>query len=127
MSKTSESLEIGTDIIAISRFAKSLERYEDKFIEKMFTKNEQVYCKKYSDYIPHFAARFSAKEAVAKALGCGISKHLSFLDIEVLNNELGKPYIVLSKDASKHFGNPKIKISISHCKEYATAMAIAIF
>lgn len=127
MTKKTALIEIGTDIIAISRFRKSVERHEKNFLDKIFTKQEQEYCKKYSDPMPRLAARFSAKEAVAKALGCGFNKDLGFLDIEIINNELGKPTITLSHKAIKAFNNPSIKISLSHCKEYATATAIATY
>ena len=126
MIKKTNILGIGTDIIAISRFAKSLSKHGDKFLDKIFTKKEQQYCKKYADSTPRFAARFSAKEAVSKALGTGFNELLSFLDIEITNDEKGKPHVILSDKVKNHFGSPSFEISLSHGKESATATVIAL-
>ena len=72
------------------------------------------------------AARFAAKEAVAKALGIGFGKKLSFLDVEIINDKSGKPTIKLSQTAQKNFDNPKILISMSHCKSYVMAISIRL-
>lgn len=117
---------IGTDIIAIKRFGKSIEKYGKKFLDKIFTTAEQEYCDAFSDSTPRYAARFSAKEAVSKALGCGIGEHLGFHDIEILKDPSGKPYIKLTQSALAHFNNVSFHLSLSHCKEYATAVAVAI-
>jgi holo-[acyl-carrier protein] synthase len=117
---------LGTDIIAIARFNKSIEKYGKKFLDKIFTAAEQEYCDAFSDSAPRYAARFSAKEAVSKALGCGIGENLGFHDIEILKDDLGKPYIKLSPSALAHFNDVSFHLSISHCKEYATAVAIAM-
>ena len=126
MPQNESVIGIGTDIIAIDRFAKTYSKYDQKFVDKLFTKDEQEYCKKHADPIPFFAVRFSAKEAVSKALGCGLGEHLSFLDIEISKDKAGKPHVTLSENASIHFNHPKIHLSLSHCKEYATATAIAL-
>lgn len=115
---------IGNDILEISRFQKAIEKYKDKLIDRIFTKKEQNYCNKFKDPIPHYAARFCAKESIVKALGCGINSNISWKDIEILNDNNKKPYVVLSNSSNKLFNNPKIMISISHCNKYATAVAI---
>lgn len=125
MTQISELIGIGTDIIAIARFAKSIDKYGQNFLDKLFTKEEQEYCNKFKDSTERYAARFSAKEAVVKALGCGFGKEIAFLDINITKDELGKPHIKLSTSAKKQFNSPHISISLSHCKEYATATAIA--
>ena len=114
---------IGTDIIEINRIKENIEKHSDHFLDRIFTKKEQEYCAKFSDSTERFAGRFAAKEAIAKALGCGFGKELSFVDIEISNDSLGKPLVQLSEKASKSFNDPKIEISISHCKDYAVAMA----
>src|SRR3990167_5593167 len=68
---------------------------------------EQAYCLQFQDPIPRIAARFSAKEAIAKALGTGFGQELSFLDIEIKNNQTGKPFVELSPRANLFFHNPK--------------------
>jgi holo-[acyl-carrier protein] synthase len=115
---------IGNDIIEIDRIEKAIDRHN--FIDKIFTSNEKKYCLKFSTPAPHFAARFAAKEAVAKALGCGIGSKLSWLDIEIINNDEGKPCVFLSEKANLNFQKPEILITLSHAKSYASAVAIII-
>ncbi|NGX55994.1 MAG: Holo-[acyl-carrier-protein] synthase [Candidatus Anoxychlamydiales bacterium] len=115
---------IGCDILEIKRFEDILSRKGNAFLDKIFTQNEIEYSKKYKDYIPHLAARFAAKEAIAKALGIGFGKNLSFLDIEVINNSEGKPEVFLSDKIKNSFNNPSIHLSISHSKDSAIAFAI---
>lgn len=113
----------GCDIIEISRIRASITRHEKHFLDKVFTPFEQEYCLKFQDSAPHFAARFAAKEAVVKALGIGFRKGISFLDIEVRNDQFGRPQIFLSLKLKEMFNHPQILISISHCREYAVAFA----
>lgn len=115
---------IGTDIIEVGRIHANLDQYGEKFLEKILTLDEILYCKKYKDQAPHVAGRFAAKEAIAKALGKGFGEDLEFHDIEILNDENGKPYVRLSEKSKAIFEDPQIKISISHCKSHAIAMAV---
>ncbi|KAF3362141.1 Holo-[acyl-carrier-protein] synthase [Chlamydiales bacterium STE3] len=117
-------INIGNDIIEISRIKANLEKYGQKFLDRIFLPEEQAYCLKFQDPSARLAGRFAAKEAVAKALGTGFSKELSFLDISIQNGPRGNPLVLLSSAVMEHFGNPNILISISHCKEYATAVAL---
>ncbi len=116
---------IGTDIIEIERIRQSIRRHGLYLLNRLFTPEEQQYCQKHLDASPHFAGRFAAKEAVSKALGCGLGAALSWLDIEILNDENGKPCAYLSKKAQERFGCVSIHLSISHCKQHAQAFAIA--
>lgn len=122
-------LGIGTDIIEIYRVKSSVEK-NYTFIEKMFTENEIQYFRKRSMNIEVIAGNFSAKEAISKALGTGI-RGFSFKDIEILRDELGKPYVTLHNKANEIANNIsngnddyKIHLSISHSKENAIAYAI---
>lgn len=115
---------IGNDIIEISRIRASIDRHHHHFLDKLFTEHEQQYCTKYRDAVPHFAGRFAAKEAIAKALGVGLGEKLSWLDIEIRNTPEGKPFVVLSTKVKDAFQQPQLLIAISHCREYATATAI---
>jgi holo-[acyl-carrier protein] synthase len=116
-------LGIGTDIIEIARIKRSIEKYQQRFLDRLFTSAEQAYCFSHKNPFPCFAARFAAKEAVAKALGTGLST-LSWLDIEICRNKQGKPFVSLSPQADQLFNFPKLQLSISHCRTYATAVAI---
>lgn len=115
---------LGTDILEISRMRSSIERHGLHFLNRLFSQKEQDYCYKYQDPTPHFAGRFAAKEAVAKAFGTGFGAQLSWHDIEIINDQLGKPVVILSATIQKKYNNPKIHISISHCTTYAMATAI---
>lgn len=120
------ALGIGCDIIEIGRIKGSIQRHGQHFLDKIFTSGEQSYCQKYRDPAPHYAARFAVKEAVVKAFGTGISHEISWLDIEVCNDDNGKPRVILSPKVQNTFNLPELQISMSHCKEYAMAMALWI-
>lgn len=117
---------LGTDIIEIDRVRKSIERHGQHFLNRLFTQREQDYCYKYKDPVPHFAGRFAAKEAIVKALGTGFGSHVSWHDVEVLNDEHGKPLVKISPQVFEGLGvkASEVLVSISHCESYATAMAI---
>lgn len=117
---------IGTDIIEISRIARSIEQYRKHFLDRIFTPKEQAYCKRYRQPAPHFAARFAAKEAVVKALGTGFRGGIAWCDIEICNDSQGKPFVVLSAKLQAKFGNPTLLLSMSHCRSYATATALLL-
>ncbi len=117
-------LGIGNDIIEIERLAKSIERHGLHFLNRLFTQKEQDYCYKYSDHAPHFAGRFAAKEAIVKALGTGFGAQVQWHEIEILNDELGKPIVRFSDSLNQRFNHPQILLSISHCNAYATAVAV---
>ena len=99
---------IGTDIINIKRMEKSIKKNGDNFINKVFSKNEILYCKKKKNPFPFYAKRFAAKEALSKALGTGIRKGINFKNIEITNDIYGKPSIKL-KGSTANFLKNKIK------------------
>lgn len=113
---------IGSDIIEIERLQNAIERHKERFLDRIFTKREQSYCLKHKNSMVHFAGRYAAKEAIAKSFGTGFGL-ISFKDLEILNDDFGKPYLVISKKLKELFSNPKVCISISHCKSYAMAIA----
>lgn len=115
---------IGTDIIEVSRIEGNISKHGQKFLDKVFTYQEQTYCKSFRESGRNYAGRFAAKEAVVKAFGTGLTEGLNWLDIEILNDPQGKPYLVLSESLKIRFENPVIHLSISHCHEYATATAV---
>jgi holo-[acyl-carrier protein] synthase len=117
-------LGIGNDIIEIERIRSAIQKHGERFISRLFTTRERDYCLKRKDPVPHFAGRFSAKEAVVKALGRGFGKYVSWLDLEVINAKTGKPHIHFSLDLQKNLLNTSVEISMSHCRLYATAVAI---
>ncbi len=124
--KTSKSAiqGVGNDIVEITRIQQSIERHGQHFLDRLFTQGEQDYCYKFQDPIPHFAGRFAAKEAVAKALGTGFGQHLAWHDVEIVNDDQGRPSVHFSTDAQKQFNEPHLLISISHGVDHAIAVAI---
>ncbi len=120
----SSILGIGNDIIEIERVRRSIEKYGERLLDKLLTEKEKCYCLEFRDPAMRFAGRFAAKEAIVKALGCGFGKSAAWRDIEIINNKEGKPEVHLNSALLKQFGNPTVLISISHCKLYATAVAV---
>lgn len=119
-----EILGIGNDIIEIERIRKSIDTHGYRLLARLFSTAELDYCLKHKDPVPHLAGRFSAKEAIVKAFGSGFGEHASWLDIEILNDDLGKPCATFSEKIKERFNNPSVLLSISHCQLYATAVAI---
>lgn len=118
---------IGTDIIEISRVNDVISRQGNKFLNRLFTLKERDYCSAHHDSHRHFAGRFAAKEAIVKALGTGFGSEAGWLDIEILNDPDGKPVAHLSESIKERFNQPQILLSISHCKQYAQAVAIWLY
>ncbi len=117
----------GVDIVEIARFRKVMERLKDRFILRVFAPSEQQFCQKHRDPIPHFAARFAAKEALFKALGTGWAKGVTWLDVEIQRERQDPPIMVLRGEAqrfSKNLGTRKIHLSLSHSDQSAVAMVI---
>lgn len=111
---------LGTDIIEIARIEQSIGEFGEHFLRRHFTPKEIAYCQSYSKPAERFAGRFSAKEAIVKALGTGFSK-IGFLDIEIENDFLGAPKVKVHQLPAEQF-----MLSISHCRLFATATAIWI-
>lgn len=117
-------MKIGTDIIQISRVERSLEKFGDRFKEKFLTPSEIERINK----IESLAGLWAAKEAIAKALGCGIGKELAFHDIEVFKNSKGTPYFELTYEAQERHQIKESSLSISHDGGFAIAVvAITVY
>jgi holo-[acyl-carrier protein] synthase len=117
---------IGTDIIEVARMQKHLEN-STALRDKLFTQLEQEYAGKHATVYQHYAARFAAKEAFFKALGTGYRYGMAFHEIEVENDELGKPVINIHgkvKEFVEQQGILHIHLSISHVKEMASAFVV---
>ena len=116
---------IGNDIIEIERIEKAISK--EGFKNKIYTQRELENIKKRGNRAETYAGVFSAKEAISKAIGTGV-REFSLIDLEILNDDLGKPYVVVSEKLDKIIKSKKedyqIEISISHSKKYAIAIAI---
>jgi len=118
---------IGNDIIEIERIEKAISK--ESFKIKIYTQRELENIEKRGDRVETYAGIFSAKEAISKAIGTGV-REFSLTDLEILNDDLGKPYVVVSERLDKIIKSKKenyqIEISISHSKKYATAIAVIV-
>lgn len=118
-------MRCGTDIIEVNRVKEAIEKQGVPFIKRVYTDEEIKYCEsrrmcKYESY----AARFAAKEAVYKAISPNREEEGVFTEVEVLNEENGRPYVVVHGELKKVLGDKKIEISLSHEKKFAIAMAV---
>lgn len=118
---------LGTDIVEVERIASKLKKNKG-FRELVFSPAEIAYCEKQAKKHEHFAARFAAKEAFLKAIGTGwAGSGMAFNEIEIRNNENGKPQIFLlgkSKEAAQHLQDSTILVSLSHIKTHAIATVV---
>ena len=117
-------LAVGVDLIEVNRIAASLEKYGQRFLDRIFTVREQEYCDGRAESL---AARFAAKEAVAKAMGTGIGD-ISWQDIEIINEDNGRPTLVLHGAAlamAQGIGLERWSVSLSHTQTHAIAMVAA--
>jgi len=122
-------LGIGTDIVECLRIAQMIERHGELFIDRVYTASEIAYCRSRKQATQHFAGRWAAKEAILKALGTGWRRGISWRDIEVRNNEGGRPSVALcggARDVVEQIGVGEVLVTISHCRSHATAFAIAL-
>ncbi len=113
-------LGVGTDIVRMDRISALVDKYGDRFLRRVYTQTERNYCSEKAKPAMHFAGRFAAKEAVAKALYQ--SGHLDVIPlshIEITNDRYGRPVVAVS-----HLYDRRVKVSISHDHEYAIAMAV---
>ena len=120
---------IGIDVVEVDRVKLSLEEFSGRFLSRVFTKSEQEYCQKQKRPELHLAARFAAKEAIAKAFGTGIGKKIGWLDMEILRKESGEPEVQLLGDAegyAKQRGVEQVMVSLTHAKQYAAANAVIL-
>ena len=117
-------LTSGVDLIDIERIREAIERHGECFVARIFTEAEQRDC---GGRVSSLAARFAAKEAVSKALGCGIGD-VSWLDIEIRSDENKAPYLVLHGEGerlAKQLGLSNWSVSLSHTESQAIAFVVA--
>jgi holo-[acyl-carrier protein] synthase len=113
---------IGNDIVEIDRIKKAIDKNK-KFRDRVYTSNEIDYLEKKSNPYPGYAGRFAAKEAVSKAMGTGV-RGFNLFDIEIINDTLGKPEVRLLGELGEKYRGFSVMLTISHSREYATAVAI---
>jgi holo-[acyl-carrier protein] synthase len=120
---------IGTDIVECLRIGRMIEQHGELFLTRVYTEREIRYCQARKHATEHFAGRWAAKEAVLKCLGTGWSHGVAWTDIEIRNDLQGKPQVLIcggAKDHAQRLRISEILLSISHCRAYATAYAVAL-
>lgn len=120
-------LGIGIDIVEVGRIRESCERFGDRFLNRILLPAEIAYCLSNKFMAPHVAARFAAKEAISKAFGTGIGKHLGWRDMEIGRKESGEPFVILhdrGAELLQERGATAVYVSLSHTQVHATAVAI---
>ena len=118
---------MGTDLIETRRVQESINRFGERFLERIFTAGEIAYCMRKKNAAESFAARFAAKEAGAKALGTGISRGVSWKEFEVKREASGKPTLSLSGRAAElagMMGIRRVELSLTHSRELAMAVVL---
>ena len=119
----------GIDIVSVSRMKQAIERHGQKFLDRIFSPEEQVYCESKRMKYEHYAARFAAKEAAMKAFEVRRENRYRFREIEVKRLPTGKPSLYLSPASQKRFRLPgrfQIELSMAHEREYAVATVLLI-
>ena len=119
---------IGVDIVEPERIGGMIERHAGRFLERTFTADEIAYCRGRKRAVEHFAARWAAKEAVAKALGTGLARRIGWKDIEVVKDPSGAVGVRLyrkAKTLADKLGVTRIHLSLSHTEKAAVAVVVA--
>src|SRR3984885_5838830 len=119
---------MGTDLIETRRVQESIDRFGERFLERIFTAGEIAYCMRKKNAAESFAARFAAKEAGAKALGTGISRGVSWKEFEVKREPGQRPELHLSGRAAeiaRELGVSRMSLSLTHSREMSMAVVVA--
>jgi holo-[acyl-carrier protein] synthase len=120
---------IGIDLVRIPRMREVIGRWEERFLRRVFTDAEIAYCRSRRDPVPHFAARFAAKEAGLKALGTGLSLGITWRELEVRRERGQAPVLVLSgrsREIGLARGGRRMLLALTHEGEYAMAQAMLV-
>lgn len=122
-------LGTGMDIVETRRIAESMDRFGDRFLQRVFLDGEVAYARSMKFPHLHLAARFAAKEAISKAFGTGIGRELGWRDLEIVREVSGAPRVQLHGRAAvyaKTRGVQVIHISLSHTNDYGAASAVIV-
>ncbi len=120
-------LGTGIDIVETQRIEASIERFGDRFLNRVYLSGEIAYARSMKKPSLHLAARFAAKEAISKAFGAGIGKELGWKDMEICRRESGEPFVVMhgkGLELMKTRGVARVLVSLSHTDHYGAASAV---
>lgn len=120
---------VGVDLVLIPRLRRVVERWQDRFLRRVFTERELADCRAARDPVPHLAARFAAKEAALKALGTGLSLGVRWTELEVRRAPGQAPVLELagrSRELGRRRGATRVLLSLAHDGDYAMAQALLV-
>ena len=118
---------VGIDLVENNRMEKIIKKWGVKFLSRIFSDGEIQYCEKHINSSTHYGVRFAAKESFLKALGIGLGMGVKLSDIEVVNDENGKPSLNLCGEAKNQIEKKritKVHLSLTHTKSYSTAIVV---
>jgi len=118
---------IGTDFVEVSRIERILQKWGNRFLDRVYAHDEIEYCKNKTFPAIHFAARFAAKESFLKSLGIGLGMGVKLNEIEVSNNALGRPVLKMNEKVVSILDNLGVKtihVSMTHTREHAHAIVV---
>ena len=124
-----EIVGIGSDIVECLRIGRMIEQHGELFLNRVYTEREISHCQSMKHATEHFAGHWAAKEAILKALGTSGRRGLAWTDVEVRNDPNGQPHVYVCGAAKEHARGLRISdilLTVSHCRAYATAYAIAV-
>ena len=120
---------VGVDLVKIPRMREVIARWDERFLRRVFTEAEIAYCRARRDPVPHFAARFAAKEAGMKALGTGLRLGVKWRELEVLRDRGQAPRLVLhgrTRELGLARGGHRMLLALTHDGDYAMAQALLV-
>jgi holo-[acyl-carrier protein] synthase len=120
---------VGVDLVKIPRMREVIARWDERFLRRVFTEAEIAYCRARRDPVPHFAARFAAKEAGMKALGTGLRLGVKWRELEVLRDRGQAPRLVLhgrTREVGLARGGHHMLLALTHEGDYAMAQALLV-
>lgn len=120
---------IGVDLVSIPRLRAVIDRWQERFLTRVFTDEEIAYCRQRRDPVPHLAARFAAKEAALKALGTGLRLGVRWRELEVRRERGQAPTLLLrgrSRELGRARGGTRVLLALSHEGDYALAQAMLV-
>ena len=118
---------IGIDLVEVDRVENSVKKFGDRFLRRVFTDHEIDYCQSKINSFQYFSVRFAAKEALLKAIGTGLRGGISWQEIEIVHDKLGKPSLLCQGRCGEvlhQLGAEKPILSLSHTGNYGIAVVI---
>jgi len=124
-----EIVGIGSDIVECLRIGRMVEQHGEQFLARVFTEREIQFCQSRKHATQHFAGHWAAKEAILKCMGAGWRRGANWTELEIRTDAVGQPQVHVcgaAKDQARALRISDILVTISHCRAYATATAIAV-